>query len=127
VAASVPTNALVPLARAEGVAAAGRKAQRLARLIRAGFPVPSGFVVCGPIPLQAEANRRAILRAFARLRTPLVAVRSSGMAEDGANSSHAGEFDSILQVSRDRVLGAVERVQASLRQPNSRDERRCDE
>ncbi len=118
---------VVALRHAEQFPMAGRKAQRLAALLRAGFPVPDGFVVADPDGLGNDVGRRAILGAFARLGAERAAVRSSGMGEDGVDFSHAGEFDSILQVTGDRLLDSVAKVQASLRAPHSDNLERCDE
>jgi phosphoenolpyruvate synthase/pyruvate phosphate dikinase len=70
---------------------AGGKANALARLIAAGFPVPEGVVVtdikdAGP--------------ALAELLDPdaLYAVRSSGYSEDSADASFAGQYESVLGV-----------------------------
>ncbi|HLU39242.1 MAG TPA: PEP/pyruvate-binding domain-containing protein, partial [Planctomycetota bacterium] len=118
---------VVPLAHAAEFVEAGRKAQRLGRLLREGFPVPPGFVVCDANALQHEAGRRAILRAHGALRAATVAVRSSGRAEDGAEASHAGEFESVLQVPRERLLDTIAGVHRSLRAPNSRSAARQDD
>jgi rhodanese-related sulfurtransferase/membrane protein insertase Oxa1/YidC/SpoIIIJ/phosphohistidine swiveling domain-containing protein len=118
---------VLPLELVANLPAAGRKAQRLACLLRAGFPVPRGFVVCDPAGISDEHGRRAILRAFRRLGAKTVAVRSSGIAEDGESLSHAGEFDSHLMVTRQRVLDSIAQVQGSLRRPHSRAAERQDE
>ncbi len=117
----------VTLREAEALPMAGRKAQRLSALMRAGFPVPDGFVVAHGEALASEAGKAAILRAHKRLGAQRVAVRSSGMGEDGVEFSHAGEFDSILKVTRERLLDCVEQVQTSLRRPHSGIAERCDE
>jgi len=117
---------VVRLRHVADLAAAGRKAQRLSVLLRAGFPVPDGFVVAHPGALGSVAGKRTILRAFWRLGGR-VAVRSSGVGEDGTEFSHAGEFESILRVERHDLLDSVARVQQSLATPHSGDEARCDE
>ncbi|MBK9129764.1 MAG: YidC/Oxa1 family membrane protein insertase [Phycisphaerales bacterium] len=124
VSAARPT---VSLRDAEALPMAGRKAQRLSTLMRAGFPVPDGFVVAHQDGLANVEGTRAILAAFKRLGAERVAVRSSGMGEDGVDFSHAGEFDSILKVTRDRLLGCVDQVLTSLRRPHSGIAERCDE
>jgi phosphohistidine swiveling domain-containing protein len=90
----------------------GGKAARLAELARAGFPVPPGIVV---IPLAERSAAHRLLAAVDRLadREARFAVRSSGMAEDGAETSFAGQYLSKLNVSRLDVPGAVEQVRRS--------------
>ena len=75
----------------------GAKAFTLARLRRAGLPVPDGFVLlAGDGSL--EGMREAALRAaLARLRGA-VAVRSSSTLEDTSEASFAGQYRSLLDV-----------------------------
>ena len=70
-------------------ATVGGKAAQLADLSRAGFPVPPGIVVTGE-----RANVDQLLTAIDRLadRDMTFAVRSSGVAEDGAAASFAGQY-----------------------------------
>lgn len=107
---------VIPLAEADPAMAdrIGNKAAGLAELARAGFSVPKGF--CIPVDAFtewresgdiAEATRRQILDAFAELRAP-VAVRSSSPAEDRADASFAGQYETILGVrTPDELLDAV--------------------
>lgn len=86
----------------------GMKAATLARLAAEGFPVPPGFVVtvaacnrialAGPgagIPAELWADIRA---GVARLGDTALAVRSSGTAEDLADASFAGQYETVLGV-----------------------------
>jgi len=94
-----------PIARAD--AACGGKAARLGALHRAGFAVPEGFVVLAPVALE-EATQ-----LLADLGGP-VAVRSSGLAEDSAHASFAGQLETVLGVVEPAdVVAAVERCAAS--------------
>lgn len=91
----------------------GGKAAGLARLLRAGLPVPRGFVVLhaepGRLPLDLAERVRRIAGDGA------VAVRSSALAEDGAAASYAGQFATVLDVrGPDAVRRAVEHCLASL-------------
>ncbi|GAA4044688.1 PEP/pyruvate-binding domain-containing protein [Nonomuraea soli] len=102
------------------LATAGGKGASLARLSRAGLPVPPGFVVTtqayreDPPELPEE-----ILKAYDGLLHLLgpdaaVAVRSSATAEDLPGLSFAGQQDTFLNVRRDGLVEAVRRCWASL-------------
>ena len=140
----------------------GGKAASLARLLKAGLPIPSGFSLStaahrdfmtglqAPIAsilatadythaAQLDAQAQAIRALLGRTPVPaglagelrvayaalsagagsdpgaLVAVRSSGTAEDRAEASFAGLHDTVLDVAGDdAVLAAVRRCWASL-------------
>ena len=101
----------------------GGKGLGLGRSSRAGLPVPPGFCIT------AEAYRRhagagggindllweKIVAAYRELGSPVVAVRSSATAEDGAETSFAGQQETILGVDGEPALrSAIERCWASL-------------
>lgn len=105
----------------------GGKAHHLAQLLAAGFPVPDGVVVTtsaldrlredGGTDDRAAVHaagftddpRTMLERAVARLGWP-VAVRSSGVAEDLADASYAGLYETVLDVAdADALLDAVRR------------------
>jgi pyruvate,water dikinase len=100
---------------------AGGKGGTLAHLIQAGYPVPDGFVI---LP-QAFDGDALTPRAWDQVKSHLghlrsggrevsFAVRSSALAEDSAQASFAGEFETVLGVrSDDEVRGAVETVRRS--------------
>ena len=117
--------AIVALNQAQRVPGTGNKAIRLARLMEAGLPVPDGFCVTAdllesiagngrPTPDLAPDSQRALFRFWARLGADKVAVRSSGLNEDGARHSYAGVFESKLNVTRDELLSSLREVAASL-------------
>ncbi|MCU0251721.1 MAG: PEP-utilizing enzyme [Vicinamibacterales bacterium] len=118
----------------------GGKGASLARLVRAGFPVPPGFVITTPAfreplilarqligssGLEAARRRclewemperlsRAVLGAYRRLDHGPVAVRSSLVCEDSASGSCAGLLDTALDVDGETaLLDAVRRILAS--------------
>jgi pyruvate,water dikinase len=108
----------------------GGKAINLSRLIQAGFPVPDGFTVTtqayllgrkqadGGIPSEIS---RSILGAYRRMGSPPVAVRSSATAEDLADASMAGQYETILDVrDESALLTAVARCWKSLDTPRTR-------
>lgn len=117
-------------AAALDTARAGAKAAVLARMRRAGFRVPDGVVVLADV-LRAQLGdsvttaedllaapvdpdlRQAIVAAGSGLAGPL-AVRSSGIDEDGAQASHAGQYDTVLDVrGDDELVDAVRACWAS--------------
>ena len=85
----------------------GGKAGALARLHKAGFDVPPFFTIVG------TPDASAITSALTVLGAGPYAVRSSSLQEDGAAHSHAGQFESILNVAPEDVAAAAERVAAS--------------
>ncbi len=115
-------SGVVLLRLAHMVPGTGNKAIRLGRMMEKGIPVPDGFVVTdkvlsrgnGGLVLSSSEKKR-ISQAWRGLHTRHVAVRSSGLNEDGAQKSYAGVFESLLNVPWDKLVHAVEEVQASLR------------
>ena len=111
---------IIPAAEATDVATVGGKAASLARLAGFGFAPPAFLVVPadafqpaedGPVP--AENLEAELLSALPQLGPGPFAVRSSGRAEDGAEHSHAGQFDTLLNIPADGVLQAAKQVWAS--------------
>lgn len=101
---------------AMSAAAAGGKGAALAKLATT-FPVPAFFVI------SAEAFEEKGLKddALAGVNEGIMwlgrggrfAVRSSGREEDGADSAHAGQFETELNVAADDVAAAAHRVWTS--------------
>ncbi|YCK41164.1 PEP/pyruvate-binding domain-containing protein [Actinomadura sp. ATCC 39365] len=139
-------KAVIPLddEAAADLGTAGGKGASLARLVRAGLPVPGGFVVTtlayrsfvaafgdeiafsdDPGALFAgheipSALAEAIRAAHAALGDDVaVAVRSSATAEDLPDLSFAGQQDTFLNVRADGLLEAVRRCWASLWNPRA--------
>ena len=88
---------------AEMQPAAGGKGGTLARLFRAGYPVPDGFVVLPAAFAGDELTSSAwtgVQAQLTRMRTEngrtTFAVRSSALSEDSAEASFAGEFETVL-------------------------------
>ncbi len=84
------------------------KAGMLHRAAVAGLPVPEGLLLPADTP---EGDDR-VRAGLADLSAPLV-VRSAFDGEDGAASSAAGRYTSILQVSPEHLSTAVRAVRAS--------------
>ncbi len=94
---------------------AGGKGAALAKLA-ATFPVPAFFAIPAEAfdqaGLKADA-RAALAAAVAALGPGPFAVRSSGREEDGADSAHAGQFETELNVAASDVAAAAHRVWTS--------------
>jgi rifampicin phosphotransferase len=106
------TGTVLALAAATDHRIAGRKAATLARLAAAGFPVPPGVVVPVAV-LERTLGRRLeiptdvaedLLNAVRAWGDVPLAVRSSGVDEDGADASYAGLFTSVLDVRGEAAL-----------------------
>ncbi|GLH96840.1 PEP/pyruvate-binding domain-containing protein [Phytohabitans aurantiacus] len=98
---------VVPLADADR--SCGRKASALAVLMRAGVPVPDGFVVTDP-----ATDPDLVAAHLRRLRARAVAVRSSAVAEDTETASFAGQLATVLGArGLDEVLAAIRSCAAS--------------
>jgi phosphoenolpyruvate synthase/pyruvate phosphate dikinase len=82
----------------------GGKAEGLVRLQELELPVPP-FVA---VPVDAEVDEAAV----AALGEPL-AVRSSAVGEDAADRSAAGQYETVLGVTRETLSAAVAQVRAS--------------
>jgi phosphoenolpyruvate synthase/pyruvate phosphate dikinase len=90
----------------------GGKAAVLAELSAAGFPVPPGVVVTAAA--FDEPGFDALLASAARsLGAERFAVRSSGVAEDLADASYAGLYETYLDVPADDLAEAVRRCFAA--------------
>lgn len=109
----------------------GGKAGNLSRLART-YPVPPGFcLTADALAQRRQADyRESLLRAYAKLEDivgqaePGVAVRSSGINEDGTSASFAGQYETFLNVQGPgAVLAAVEKCLQSAFAPRALDYR----
>ncbi len=113
-----PAGMVLPLddPHAGSATLTGGKAAALARAAASGLPVLPGFVVLPPGP---DRPRRAtdlhrVWRELSRNGARPLVVRSSSAAEDTAESSMAGRFDSVLDVlGWDAFRAALAAVRAS--------------
>ena len=103
----------VALADATDPAIVGMKAATLARLRSNGERVPDGFVI--PVGAELGTMKAALASALAGLGGRPLAVRSSAVDEDGPETSHAGEYLTVLDVESTpgAVVEAAKRVVAS--------------
>ena len=113
----------------------GAKAANLGEMAKAGFPVPDGFVLTveaftrfisangigasSPVETVLAASlpeevSNALLSAISQFDHVPLAVRSSGVAEDMAGASFAGQYETVLDVRGiDAVIIAVKHCWAS--------------
>ncbi len=143
------------------ISIAGGKGASLGEMVKAGFPVPPGFVILASafdkflektdLNLEIKAQLRKvdpkrintiddasqilrsligryeipedlkieILKAFDKLKTKYVAVRSSATAEDSKVASWAGELESYLGVTKKELLDKVKKCWSSLFTPRA--------
>ena len=110
---------VVPLDEAHDESTYGGKAVSLGAALRAGLPVPSGFVLAAPfVDRIAEQEPEAVATLAAQhIAARRLAVRSSAVGEDSADASFAGQHATKLNVGRDEVAAAVRVVWESARSP----------
>jgi phosphohistidine swiveling domain-containing protein len=100
--------------RMADAAEVGGKAANLGELMATEVRVPDGVVLTvDAVELPPDERHRQIASAVESLGDGPFAVRSSGVAEDGAERSYAGMFETVLGVPPDGVPAATERVLAS--------------
>jgi rifampicin phosphotransferase len=93
----------------------GGKAAGLGELIAVGARVPDGVVLTAAAAEMTVSEREPLLHAAAdELGAGPFAVRSSGIAEDGAEASYAGMYETVLNVSADELSAATDRSIASV-------------
>ncbi|MBA3936021.1 MAG: hypothetical protein H0X38_01035 [Planctomycetes bacterium] len=111
----------------------GGKAVNLARLLNAGFAVPDGFVITTRAfiaAISADAHLPTIVPTelaaqiadhYRTMGSPTVAVRSSATAEDMADASMAGQYETLLDIQgEDAVIAAVAHCWRSIDTPRTR-------
>ena len=102
--------------RKEDVGTVGGKAANLGELIGMGMPVPDGFVISDPVDIFQN-----IRESYRELGAEFVAVRSSGIAEDGLTASMAGQHDTYLDLfnSPKFVVPAIRKCFESVNNPRA--------
>ncbi|ADE53229.1 PEP/pyruvate-binding domain-containing protein [Coraliomargarita akajimensis] len=113
---------LLSLKDAHDATLVGGKAINLAKLLKAGLPVPNGFVVTTKAFKDSTNGKlsellgRELRLAIQEFKGARVAVRSSATAEDLGDASMAGQYESYLNLQTEaQILEAIERCWASLR------------
>ncbi|CAG0930355.1 pyruvate, water dikinase [Thermoflexales bacterium] len=113
----IPFNGLLP--QLEPLA--GGKGSSLARMYRAGYRVPDGFIILptafagDELTAEAWAQTQICLSHLRRAdANGSFAVRSSALSEDSAQASFAGEFETVLDVRTDEeICAAIRTVRCS--------------
>jgi phosphoenolpyruvate synthase/pyruvate phosphate dikinase len=100
--------------RKEDVATVGGKAANLGELIGMGMPVPDGFVISDPVDIFQN-----IRESYRELGAEFVAVRSSGIAEDGAKASMAGQHDTYLHCGESDLVKRIDDCWLSVNNPRA--------
>ncbi|HEY8169659.1 MAG TPA: PEP/pyruvate-binding domain-containing protein [Candidatus Limnocylindria bacterium] len=109
------SNGILRLAdvRSADTPVVGGKAAGLGELSAIDARVPDGLVLTADGAALPSDRRDALIREATQELSGRFAVRSSGIGEDGAEHSFAGIFDSVLDVERDDLGPAVDRVLTS--------------
>ncbi len=95
---------------------AGGKGASLSKMYQNKIPVPEGFVILSTAFLDNNLKDDATLsikQHLDMLPDVKLCVRSSALSEDSVKTSFAGEFETVLDVSKEDVIEAVKRVSAS--------------
>ncbi|MCK8060249.1 MULTISPECIES: PEP/pyruvate-binding domain-containing protein [unclassified Fusibacter] len=86
----------------------GGKGYNLAKMFNQGMQVPNGFVILstaydtyGSLESVDETLMEEVYKAFDKMESGLVAVRSSSTVEDLPGLSFAGQYSTYLEVTRD--------------------------
>ncbi len=106
------TKFVLDAAQAVSAELAGGKGAALAQLA-ATFPVPDFFVITAEAFMSRglrAAAKREVEAELAGLGDGPFAVRSSALEEDGAAGSHAGQFETELNVAAEDVAASAFRV-----------------
>ncbi len=116
---------MAPLVEASAAAMASGDSDRA---LAAGAEVVAALLSV-PLPESVQLGVRGAIRRLAALplerrgkkeRPVLFVVRSSAGGEDGAERSHAGQYESLLNLSgEDRIFGALRSVWASWYSPRA--------
>ncbi len=117
-------NGIIPLKDTHALVNAGNKALRLSAMRKAGFSVPDGVVIPTPLiermkTMGAGEKSQIVNQVWSMVGQQPSAVRSSAAAEDGADKSFAGIFESILDVSDAGMADAIEQVASSFESVHS--------
>lgn len=107
---------------------AGGKGASLGEMFQAGIPVPSGFVITTDVHKEIRSGikkikefQQEIFKFFDDLGVERVAVRSSATVEDSPSFSWAGQLESYLNITKDKLLESIEMCWNSARSQRALD------
>lgn len=92
----------------------GGKAKTLIELTDYGFNVPDFFVLSSDVE-NIDLIKDEIFKAYDDLGDSVVVVRSSAVGEDGTIKSFAGQYKSILNVTKEKLIQSIKECIASLK------------
>ncbi len=104
----------------EDIVLVGGKGLALGEMLKAGFPVPDGFVITTNAYKEFHKQELPLLfieeinKAFESLKSDRVAVRSSAIAEDSLTASWAGQLDSYLNVTKEHLVENIKKCWNSI-------------
>lgn len=97
----------------------GGKGASLGIMNNAGIPIPPGFIVTTDVyknffnqSISIDVQNE-ILQAFDNLGVERVAVRSSAVAEDSTTASWAGQLETYLNVTKDKLIESIKKCWVS--------------
>ncbi len=92
------------------ISVVGGKGVGLAKLVAYGLNVPDFFIISAGTDINDDAFATELDSFVANLNCELFAVRSSSVNEDSREDSFAGQFLTLLDVTKDKLLEAVKSV-----------------
>ncbi len=99
----------------EQYAEVGGKAKGLNQISRAGYKIPTGFVIVD-VDINDSNNIKQIKEYYNQSKFKAVAIRSSATAEDGIDFSAAGQYSTFLNVEGDEdLIDAIKKCLNSLK------------
>jgi len=104
----------------------GPKAYNLFKLTTEGFNIPSFFcinfsILSAEVDIELDDELKSLISTEIETnfqRTRSFSVRSSSMIEDGENSSFAGQFETLLNVTKDNLYDSILKCLYSMYSPN---------
>ena len=97
----------------ECLALVGGKAIGLDFLKKNNFNIADGFVLMDLTSID-EVKLEDVIPLFDKLNAKKVAIRSSASDEDGTSFSSAGQYETVLNVTKDNVMDAIKTCLDSL-------------
>ena len=100
----------------------GGKGYQLTQLAK-NFLVPDFFVLQfdDANEIKSSDNQKLILETFDKNRFTIVSVRSSATVEDGNKASFAGMFETELNIEKNNLICAIEKVLKSINSSRVKD------